>query len=195
MNLGFDIFRTKAADITQLINMIIMDVIGRLPAYDPVRILQSGDTLIAPIRMDWTRQRIKLRSHKETTMCSTIDNAGSTKQVIGFINGAFSAGYRIPATSTQCLSFTRSYLVILRVRVPLRRIGSSYNETVSDELSAYMGMMHHAQEGWYRRMDGTREEFGMGAGYGVVSNGDWFVFQFLDSEMKVRIIAGSIFAR
>lgn len=197
LNLGVDIFRSKRADITVIIDLIVMDVIQHLPQFqvldhftpgeidppEPPAVI-TGHTPLPPKRM-------KIRTYQEGTLCMTVGTGKDQTRIVGSYNAAFTCGYQMSPTERCCAPFMATHLIVLRVKRRLRLseqwmyMGSDI-EVATNHLTASLAMIYHAQEKWYEEYERRRGQINRDYGFGVVSDGEWCRFVYLDPQMTAH---------
>jgi len=112
-------------------------------------------------------------------------------RIVGSYNAAFTCGYQVASTDRLCAPFMATHLIVLRVKRRLR-LGEQWYYMASDieaatnDLTASLAMIYHAQERWYKEYGRRRGQVNRDYGYGVVSDGEWCRFVYLDPQMKVH---------
>lgn len=177
---------------------MILDVIHDLPEFQVLDHFKSGETapekppsvitftpgepyLVAP-------RRLKIRTYKQQPMSVLTGSGENPTSIVGAIDAAFSCGYIMKSNAT----FLSTHLVVLKKKRGRMMMVNRLVHDSTNELCAYLATIQLGQEDWYKQSASERGRFGVGIGYGVVSDGEWCRFIEVKGDKTVQIQFKSI---
>lgn len=173
--------RNNEADVRTYINLLIMDVIR------DVQLFQMDGQLDFASRDKATEPPPQpcgsvIRAYNEVQVSTTLQVDGKDIRIlgrfdIGFSHGTASVKQTVGATAAAGGMFTDSYLAVLETK------GVRYDtESAFNQLLVYLAMVQRARA---QKLKRTGVANGNCVVYGVLSDGDKFMFVCLDNEAMV----------
>lgn len=161
--------RNNEANIGTYINLILMDVLR------DVHRVQTDSTPEKPLTPTVRSPKNILRIVNEVQLSAMVQERGKQIRIVGRFDMGFSLSDPRAGSITPGLCINDSYLAVLQIK------GVSYDiESAFNQLVVYIAMVQRA------RLEKLMEHQVNSKVYGVLSDGDKFLFVCLDNDYTVR---------